>query len=199
MGPPANGRALGERLAAQARALGHTVRHMTSQSVSPGGPAITGRLVDTRLEIGLTIELRRALPDLVHVLAFGGDSTTQTAWIAGRLGALAVVSTTPQAVLCDRGDLVHSDGTPCHEFADPVRCALCTGRGRRRSDEFLSRHEMAVGGLMAANLVLVSTEAAASTLVQAGLPRQGVRVVPEPVGITDLMPIYEELVSAQRR
>ena len=161
-------------------------------------PSITGRLVDTRLEIDLTVELRRALPDLVHVLAFAGDSTTQTAWIAGRLGALSVVSTTPQAVLCHRGDLVHADGTACHEFADPVRCALCTGQGRRRADEFLTRHEMAVGGLLAANLVLVGSEADAGTLVHAGVPARSVRVVPDPVKVADLIPLYEALLAAER-
>lgn len=170
------GRALAERLARAAIAAGHKVRHVDSPVIAP--TSVLGRVSDAQVEIALTQQVRHELPDLVHVLAFAGDSSAQTAWLAQRLGVPVLVSTDAAAVLCHRGDLLHEGREACTVHDDAARCALCCGLGRRATDDFLTRHEMSVGGLLAADLVVVPEARDAELLAAAGVPKRVLVVLP---------------------
>ncbi len=87
--------------------------------------AVEKGLADISTECALSREVRRQTPDVVHVLAHGGVSSTQLVWIADRLGAPVVASVSATEVLCHRGTLVDQTGASCRVWDDPVRCARC--------------------------------------------------------------------------
>jgi hypothetical protein len=176
-GEPHPSVALAERLAGELTARGDAVRHLRSRSGVPVPKGIQARLGDPELEIALTKALRGVPPPLVHVLAFGGTSSTQTAWIAARLGATTVVSLDAKVAACERGTLIHASGAPCSIVDDAARCVACCGLPRRALVELENRFELVLGGLQPANLVLVATEEERSLLLGLGLAGRQVRVI----------------------
>lgn len=117
------------------------------ESEPPAFAAVEGRLLDPATEAAVSREIRSDLPDLVHMLDYGGATTVNASWVANRLGVATVVSLRSAPVLCHRGDLVHADGSTCGEWLDAARCAACC---QRSSPGGLSRFGATLAGILTA-------------------------------------------------
>lgn len=203
------------RAAALARALaadGHAVRWLCpaapgeapadgdvaadlAVSRPPTFRSVERRLSDPGLELRVSELVRARLPDVVHMLSFGGATSAFCAWIVNRLGAPLVISARFAEVFCHRGTLVDWQGRPCSEWQDPARCARCCLAASRdglapavallaracrllggfspfpKEVEFVNRLELLLAGLLAAESVLVADEAEAERFAAAGVPR----------------------------
>ena len=187
--------ALAERLVRELAQRGHRGTHLRAGGAAPDARQVQARLADPELEIALAKALRTRLPSVVHVLAFAGASSAQTAWLASRMGAAVVVSACPKAVLCQRGTLVDANGEVCFVHDDARRCAWCCALPARAVLELENRRDLVLGGLAPADLVLVRDAAERDLLVAAGLPEKQVRVVPEP-DVDVLLEIYGAVAAS---
>lgn len=183
--------------------------------------AVQNSTSDTPLDCALTEEIRRELPDVVHVLAFGGASSVGLPWIADRLGVPVVVSTSAHELLCHRGTLINERGEDCTAWNQPERCVTCcmtafgggltereARRGRRlrflgpwspypQALAFTSRLDLLVGALISATRVLVDDVDQLQHLVGAGVPARALRVVaPGDVTAATLTALYREANAA---
>lgn len=186
---------------------------------APRFRAVLGTSDDTPTDRVLTEEIRLQLPDVVHVLAFGGANSSVAPWIANRMGAPVVASVDPRELLCHRGTLIDDTGEPCAVWDRGERCAACclspfeagltrgqARRGRRlaflgrwspypQPHAFQGRLSLLMGGLVSATLVTVRDEAQRALLEQAGVRRGSIRVANGP-GPDELLAIYGEARSA---
>ena len=187
-------------------------------SPAPGFARVTGRLVDSHTERAVAQEIRRDLPDLVHMLDFGGTTSCNIGWTADRLGVRCVVSASPVATVCHRADLRRApDGEECGVFDDPERCSACVCaspelgmrrrllakvlrrgawpfRGYPARLDFESRLEIVLAGLQVARAVLVRDPAGARLLEGLGLRKEALRVLAEP-DAEGLLPIYRDALA----
>ncbi len=227
-----------DRMARELALAGHRVRWLCPVRRNGGGPAVhlpeaatfipvvsrvapsrgvEKRIVDNPTDRALAQEIRRRLPDVVHVLAFGGVHSAITVWLADRLGAPTVATVDPREVLCHRGTLVNERGEACSEWNLPERCAACCtspggdgldpndGRWGRRlrflgrwspypnSIDFENRLDTVIGGLLPANTILVHDETEREQLIAAGLLARGIRVVAD--DIEQVAAIYAEVAQ----
>ena len=227
-------RTLAARLGADLTGLGHAVRWLCPiahpedrppetaaavevipvQTCPPPFRAVEASVSDHCTEARLSIEIRQRLPDVVHVLTYGGVSSTQTPWVVERLGGTAVVSVDPAELVCHRGTLVDETGAHCDAWARPERCAVCCsvpfdggltpGQARLRrlltwlgpwspfpgEADFRNRLDVSVGGLAPAARVLVASEEARELLARAGVRAGPVKVVGH--GAAELLDCYRE-------
>lgn len=176
--------------------------------------AITGCSYDGTTDTALTYEIRRQLPDVVHLLAFGGFSSPLGVWIADRMGAPTVISVDTRELLCHRGTLVNERGEACEDWGAPSRCLECCtapfegglspararmARGLRwlgpwspypKEYEFQNRLDQFVGGLAWATAITVRDEEERARLVAAGAPPRNIRVVEDAADATAMAEVY---------
>jgi len=181
---------------------GAALRQIVTQA--PEFRRVLERTGDVATDSALTEEIRRRLPDIVHVLAFGGASSSVVPWIANRLGVAVVASVDARELLCHRGTLIDDRGQACDAWADASRCTACcltpfaegltereARRGRRLSflgswspypqpHSYERRLSLLVGGLLPASLVIVRGEPHRDLLERAGVPRDKLRVADDP-------------------
>jgi hypothetical protein len=234
--PPADPR-LGEdaQLAAELAAGGHRVRWIVPfadpaataapplvelirvPSAVPGFRAVLGRLADPPSERAITTEVRRGVPDLVHLLAFGGDTSVNVSWAAARMGARTLVSLRAAPTLCHRGNLIHADATPCRVWSDAARCATCCapvtrlGRGLAgllrclrspiqpypTASDFTSRVELLLGGLRPVDRICVESAEERQQVLALGLRSDQVEVLGEPT-VGDWLDLYGRIIADRR-
>jgi len=176
---------------------------------------------DVPLDCALTEEIRRELPDVVHVLAFGGSISAGLPWIAERLGVPVVVSADARELLCHRGTLINERGEDCTAWNEPERCVTCcmtafagglTPREARRGHRlrflgpwspypqafaFASRLDVLVGALIPATRVLVADEEQRQHLASVGVPARALRVLASSeVSAESLVALYREASHA---
>ncbi len=194
------------------------VRFLPVASRAPPFMSVCGRLADEPIERLLAQEIRRELPDLVHLLAYGGCTSVNASWLAVRMGAPTIVSLRSAPTLCHRGDLVHADGTDCDRWNDFSRCAACCltssprGLGRlgsamgrflgllrsplnpypRRID-FDNRAQLLLGGLQVDQLV-VDSEEDKVRIASLGVRDELFAVLPSP-STADWLHLYREVVD----
>ena len=191
-------------------------------SAVPGFGAIQERLLDGATETALTAEIRREMPDLVHVLEYGGSSSVNATWSADRMGVKALVSLRADSTLCHRGALVHGDGGACGNWEDPRRCAVCClvpgpgGFGPLGSCfgrflgwirfpvnpyptalDFLNRTELLIGGLQCASRVTVQTEEERTRIAALGIRPGLLEVVSNP-SLEDWTDLYRRIIADDR-
>lgn len=204
-------RELTRRTAAELGNAGHRVRWLCPVGAGEEPPSVDGvevataratparwRLVQSpiegpAMELLLTAEIRRALPEAVHVIGFGTGASSSLLWIARRMGVAPLVTLRARELLCHRQTLVDEQGRPCRAWADVRRCAECCltatphgltpgqsrlGRWLRplggwspfpNQHAFLNRLEMILGGVDNAETILVEREEDRQLLVQAGI------------------------------
>lgn len=203
-------------------ALPAGVTWLPVESTPPPFRQIEQGLGDVPTETRLSHTIRAALPDVVHVLAFGGVNSAATAWIAERLGVPAVVSLRAADLLCASGTLADERDHDCLHWDSPERCLQCCAtsfhggltphqqRWARRlrflggwspypdAVAFQNRLEVLLGGVASADLVLVSDEAQRELLASAGVPYAKLRVVGDP-DAARFEAIYREVQAATRR
>lgn len=239
---PHPSRAVARRLAAAFVARGHDVGWICPVDASEGfdpGPghgeveavittcppfrAVQARLADLPTERALCRAIRRRLPDVVHVLAFGGGSSALLPWIADRLGAPAVVTVDQAESMCHRGTLVDAWGRTCEVHDDPERCRRCCtaptpdGLSRRQAllarllrpfpiidpypgrVDFENRLDLIVGGLVPAARVLVERDEHARELERLGLPRRRLTQPPRESSPAKFEFLYQEVAREYRR
>jgi hypothetical protein len=190
-------------------------------SAVPRFRAVQQRVTDVRTDQLVSREIRERLPDVVHVLAYGGISGVGPVWLADRLGARAVVDVAAEDLLCHRGTLVDERGQSCAAWRDPLRCLQCCtapfeggltrGEARRarwlrvlgawspfpRAVHFRNRLDALLAGLQPAALVLVEDYRQRDLLAQAGLAVGKLRIQPRPYRLPAIAEAYHEV--AQRR
>ena len=64
------------------------IRVCAVESPAPRFAAVEGRLSDPVLERAVSKEIRLELPDVVHLLDYGGATSVNATWVAHRLGPL---------------------------------------------------------------------------------------------------------------
>ena len=187
-------------------AQGSAVRQLPVVSPAPGFAAVQSRLVDTPTDSLLMESVRRELPDLVHVLDYGGCTSVNLTWGANRLGVKCVVSMIPAAVVCHRGDLRYRGREECRQFDSPDRCSECClspaldgfsllgsilGRALKAVRapinpyptpiDFVTRQELLLGGLQFAERAIVTSEEEMDRVSALGVRREMVEGLP-PIG-----------------
>jgi hypothetical protein len=184
-------------------------------TVVPPFRCVEGRLDDPALEMVLSRSVRSDPPDVVHALAYGAGTSINVAWLADRLGAPSVVTTTGREAFCHRGTLINERGETCSEWQRPSRCAECCltatpdglggaaavlGRVLARLQwvspfpqgiDFKNRLELVIAGLMVARRVVVGTVEDARLLEEAGV--KSVLVLEDPHEPGALMDVYQSL------
>lgn len=194
------------------------VRVIAIDSKAPGFAAVERRLLDPVLEAAVSRETRGELPDLVHLLDYGGATSVNASWVASRLGAPVVVSLRAAPTLCHRGDLVHVDGSPCSEWLDPVRCAACCQRASPgglsplgavlarslttvgwplhpypTAAAFENRRELLLGGLQVVDRICVDGDAEREGIVSLGVRPGGITILPRTAPVEDWRATYAAL------
>ena len=188
------------------------------RSSAPGFRRVQSRLTDCASELVLTKAVRDELPDVVHVLAFGGATSSDLAWLAERLGAPSVISLAAKSSFCHRGTLVNERGEDCVEWDRPERCAVCClapfpgglgsvaaacGRLLARLHvlspfpnriDFENRFETVIGGLQAARRLIVAGPADTEILDRAGV-RVPTVCLPPPPEPDAVLAVYREAVA----
>ena len=164
------------------------------------------RLLDPLSEKVLMQSIRGQMPDLVHVLDYGGCTSVNLSWVTSRLGADCVISVHADSTVCHRGDLRYRGAEDCDRFGDPERCSACclaaaTGGlsawqsflGRTLGTlrlpfnpypsplKFKNRQELMVGGLQCAERVIVAGETERQRVSTLGLRDEVLEVLP-PIG-----------------
>jgi hypothetical protein len=187
-------------------AQGSAVRLLPVVSPAPGFAAVQSRLVDAPTDSLLMESVRRELPDLVHVLGYGGCTSVNLSWGANRLGVNCVVSMESAAVICHRGDLLYRGREECRQFDSPDRCSACclspnshglslwgSMLGRVLNAvrapvnpypvpiDFVTRQELLLGGLQFAERVIVTGEDERDRISSLGIRREMVEQLP-PIG-----------------
>lgn len=173
------------------------------ESDVPGFAAVQDRLLDPATEVRMTELVRSAVPDLVHVLDYGGATSVNATWAVNRLGARCVVTVDVDATLCHRGDLRFAGREPCSDWLDPKRCARCCvvaapdGLGPTQSllgrlltavrlpinpypteMDFLNRTDLLIGGLQFVEAIFVPTEEDGARLGSLGVREDAVVTLP---------------------
>ena len=179
------------------------VRITAVASAIPPFGRVQERLLDGPTEAVLTREIRREMPDLVHLLDYGGCSSVNASWSADRMGARNLVSVRVLPTLCHRGDLMHGKGSDCEDWENPNRCAECclipsprglgvlgSGLGRilglvrfpvnpyPTPLDFTNRTELLLGGLQFASKVAVQTDEERDLVASLGIRPERLEVVP---------------------
>ena len=189
-------------------------------SDAPGFSAVQGRLLDPASELVLSEAIRRQLPDLVHVLDYGGCTSVNLSWVTTRLGVRCVVSVASHLTVCHRGDLRYRGAEACDQFGDPDRCSACVlaaatgglslwGAAVSRAFRtlrlplspypspmnFVNRQELLVGGLRCAKRVFLAEESDRSRLRTLGLRDEVFEVQPPISGGEDSAERYLQLYA----
>ena len=184
-------------------AQGSAVRLLPVVSPAPGFAAVKSRLVDTPTDSLLMESVRCELPDLVHVLDYGGCTSVNLSWVANRLGVNCVVSMESAAVICHRGDLRYQGREECRQFDSPDRCSQCClspaldglslpgsmlGRALKAVHapinpyptpiDFVTRQELLLGGLQFAERVIVTSEEELDRVSALGVRKEMVEGLP---------------------
>jgi hypothetical protein len=191
------------------------------RSQPAGFHAVTHALSDAPTELALTESIRARLPDVVHVLAFGGVQSSVSLWIAEALGAPAVASVDAREVLCHRGTLLHASGAECTEWTSPARCHACCGvpfeggltpaRARRarwlrvfgawspypKPVDFQNRFDLVISGLLSAKLVLAADEAQRAMLEAAGIAPRQLLCTPTDAPAREMVEIYARAQASE--
>lgn len=189
---------------------GSPIRQLRVLTEAPGFAAVQDRLLDGPSETALTVSIRGEMPDLVHVLDYGGCTSVNLSWVASRLGVACLISMQAATTVCHRGDLRYRGIEDCDSFQDSTRCSICTltpvadglteglsawqslvGRGLRllRSPinpypmpvDFESRQDLLVGGVQFAERVIVTDETERQRVGTLGLRKEVFEVLP-PLG-----------------
>jgi len=172
-------------------------------SPPPDFRAVAFGMADVPTETALSFAIRAALPDVVHILGFGGVTSATLPWVADRLGVPVVLSADAAEVLCHRGTLIDEQGRECRAFADSQRCAACcltpfadglsTAQARRarlwrwagswspypKPVDFRNRLDLQLGGMMSAAAILVADDEQRELLESAGVRAAVLRVCRE--------------------
>lgn len=187
-------------------------------SQAPRFAAVQSRLLDPLSEKVLMQAIRGQMPDLVHVLDYGGCTSVNLSWVTSRLGVGCVVSVPADSTVCHRGDLRYRGAEDCDRFGDPERCSACSlapatgglstwqsvlGRtlGALRlpfnpyplPPNFENRRELLMGGLKCADRVIVTGETERHRVSTLGLHDEVFEVLPPIGGEADVVESYLEL------
>jgi len=181
--------------------------------------AIERRLTDVPTDCALTEAIRERLPDVVHILSFGGVSTAASVWIADRMGAPVITSVDGAELLCHRGTLINEHGATCSAWNRPERCVECcmspgaggltageAARGRLfswlgrwspypKAISFRNRLDLLVSSLGWAEQIIVRSDRDRELLRQAGLPARPIRVVEAADDLEVLPRLYAEVLA----
>lgn len=189
-------------------------------SQAPRFAAVQGRLLDPVSETVLMQAIRAQMPDLVHVLDYGGCTSVNLSWVTSRLGVGCVVSVPADSTVCHRGDLRYRGAEGCDRFGDPERCSACClaaatgglsawqsflGRILRTLRlpfnpyplplKFENRQELLVGGLQCAERVIVIGETERQRVSTLRLRDEVFEVLPPIGGEADVVESYLELYT----
>ncbi|MHC4516046.1 MAG: glycosyltransferase [Planctomycetota bacterium] len=183
----------------------------------PGFRSVQARLYDPPLEQTLTRAVRADLPDVVHALAFGAGTSVNVAWLAERLGVPAVVTLNAREALCHRSTLLNERGESCSEWERAERCEQCCltpvagglgpvaaacGRLLARlrwispypqDIDFQNRLEFVLGGLAAAQRLVVGDAVDVALLEKAGV-QVAVQCLEDSHDAAALVAVYREMV-----
>lgn len=184
------------------------------RSPAPPFRRVASQLVDAALEHAASRTIRSRLPQVVHLLAYGGANSATVPWLADRLGAPVIVSAAFAPTVCHRGTLLHIGGERCGVWDDAQRCTRCcrAGSATRPSPvravaanacrvlggwsplpkpvDFVNRLESIVGGLLSASWILVPEAGDLDRFAGLGVPRQRMQVEPP-----EMWPVYEQFTS----
>lgn len=176
----------------------------TIETRPPPFADVQNRVADPFTECELGLMMRARLPDAVHQLSLGGQSSLLLSWIIERLGSSCVVDVELDELLCHRGTLIDEQDQPCSTWDQPDRCVECTTspwqfglteREARRARgwpwrwrrlaawspypkpfDFINRLDMAVGACLSARAVVVGEPAAVEPLRALGVPSEAIEV-----------------------
>lgn len=201
-------------------AEGSSVRLLPVVSPIPGFAAVQGRLVDTPTDSFLMESVRHELPDLVHLLSYGGCTSVNLSWGANRLGVNCVVSMESGPVICHRGDLRYRGREECRQFDSPDRCKVCclssasdglsllgsiVARALNAvrapinpyptAVEFVIRQELLLGGLQFAERAIVTSEKERDRISALGVRREMVEALPPIDSESDSIDRYLEFYA----
>ncbi len=181
---------------------------------------VEARVLDVAVDVTLNRTLRSRPADIVHDIGYGAPGSSNSLWLADRLGARCVATVRAGEVLCHRGSLITGDGVACDESGEPERCRRCClvpgsgglsagaarlGRslawlgGRSpfpHAAGFRNRMDHVLGGLGLAAAVLVEHPRDAALLAAAGIKASALRVGALAAGHGDGLP---DLYDALRR
>ena len=163
-------------------APGEGVEMVTVPRAPAGFRQVQAGVEDPLMDLRLAQELRRHPADVVHVVGYGEGASVALLWVAGRMGASAVVTLRAPELLCHRRTLVDEQGRACRAWQDVKRCVECcltaTGGGLSPGGSrlgrllqpmgvwspypnryaFRSRLEMLLAGVANAERILVGSE-----------------------------------------
>ena len=130
---------------------------------------------DSPVEVLLTRSLRERPAHAVVHLGVGARGSPNVLWIAGCMGSAPIAVLRAAEVVCQRGDLVDAAGLACTQFDDADRCQRCCRASlwsQPHRTELLSRSDLLVAGLLAAEAVFVASPADVELLVASGVPQR---------------------------
>ena len=199
---------------------GSTVGLLPVESATPRFSSVQDRLLDPASDQVLMRAIRSRMPDLVHVLNYGGATSVNLSWAAVRLGARCLISVDAAPTVCHRGDLRFRGAEECERFQDPDRCADCSltaapgglsspraflGRVLRALKmplnpyplpiHFENRQDLLVGGLQYAERVVVADEVERHRVGRLGVRDEVFEVLPPFGGEPDVVGRYCEWYS----
>jgi len=126
------------------------------------------------LEIALTRSLRQHHANVVVHVGAGARGSPNVAWVANRMGSLALAVVRATEVVCHRGTLVDATNRPCTIADDPERCRSCCSKSwlqRARAGDFTDRLDLLVGSLALAAAVFVPSSMEGERLAAFGVPK----------------------------
>ncbi len=174
---------------------------------APGFGAVQAQLADANTELLLTQQVRLRMPDVVHILAYGGATSVDLPWLAARLGCKSMVSLQLAPTLCHRQTLINERGEACSEWSQAQRCLTCCraklGAWSWTSflgplaplphhTDFLSRQELILAGLQMADRLLLPDEEARQVMQEFGVQEKQCMLQSD---VPQLVALYRELAG----